>query len=171
VLVAVQSAVLLSGFRPAEAIPSATDRAASQRLVSGMRALGGQIAVPADPGLDVLAGMPPTAHADAVYDVMRASDQAAIVSFTRSAASAVAARRFSAVITTSRYPPRGYPSWLTRYYQRCPQLPLPAVPAARFRPVADAKTQRPVSVWLPRGGESCQAALRLLDGSAAEAGR
>jgi hypothetical protein len=170
-LVTAQSAVLLSGFHPAQTIPTSADRSAGERLTAGLRAFGGTIAVPSDPGLDLLAGLPPTAHADAVYDVTRASDQAAITSFQDSAAKEVAARRFSAIITTSTYPPRGYPPWLTRYYHRCPQPLLAGIPAALFRPVADAKTQEPVSVWLPNGHGSCAAAVRTLSGAGKETRR
>ncbi len=167
-LVFAQSALLLGGFQPSQAIPTVADRAASERFTAGMRAFGGPIALPSDPGLDLLAGKAPTAQADAVYDVMRASDQAAIASFERSAATAVAERQFSAIITTSTYPPRGYPSWLNRYYRRCPQRLLANVPAALFRPVVDAQSEHPVSVWLPRGRGSCPAAVRILDGAAGE---
>jgi hypothetical protein len=132
-----------------------------------MRALGGTIAVPADPGLSVLAGLAPTAHQDAAYDVLRATDQTAIASFRRSAANAVAARRFSAIITDGPGVPLGYPSSLSRYYRQCPQPLLAGVPAALFLPVAGAKV-RPAYVWLPPGSGSCDAAVSLLDGPAKE---
>ncbi len=150
VLVLAQSAFLLTGFHPSQAIPTSADRAVGERLIAGMRALGGTIAVPADPGLSVLAGMAPTAHQDAAYDVLRATDQAAIASFRRSAAEAVAARRFSAIITDGPGPPLGYPPSLSQYYRQCPQPLLAGVPAALFRPVAGIDA-RPVSVWLPAG--------------------
>jgi hypothetical protein len=129
-----------------------------------MRALGGDVAVPADPGLSVLAGMAPTAHQDAAYDVLRATDQAAIASFERSAANAVAARRFSAIITDGPGLPPGYPPSLSRYYHQCPQPLLAGVPAALFRPVAGIDA-RPTSVWIPTGGRSCQAVVSILDGA------
>jgi hypothetical protein len=132
-----------------------------------MRAVGGTIAVPADPGLSVLAGMTPTAHEDAAHDVLRATDQTAIASFRRSAANAIAARRFSAIITDGPGLPPGYPVWLSRYYRQCPQPLLAGVPAALFRPVAGVDI-RPASVWLPRGASSCPAVVSLLDGAVAE---
>ena len=150
VLVLAQSVFLLAGFHPSRAIPARADRAVGERLVAGMRALGGTIAVPADPGLSVLAGMTPTAHQDAAYDVLRATDQTAIASFRRSAANAVAAHRFSAIITDGPGLPLGYPPSLGRYYRQCPQPLLAGVPAALFRPVAGVGI-RPASVWLPRG--------------------
>ena len=52
-LVIVQLAVLVSGFRPARAIPATAGRAVGIRLTAGVRALGGTVAVPADPGLDL----------------------------------------------------------------------------------------------------------------------
>ncbi|HEY7276964.1 MAG TPA: hypothetical protein VH594_13430, partial [Trebonia sp.] len=170
-LVFAQSALLLTGVQPARAIPTSADRAAGERLAAGMRAFGGTISMTSDPGLDLLAGMAPTAQADAVYDVMRASDPAAISSYKRSAAEAVANRRFSAIISTNMSPPRGYPTWLSRYYRRCPQSLLADVTAAMFRPVADAKSQHPLSVWLPVGRGSCAAAVRTLDGAAGKTGR
>ena len=167
VLVLAQSAFLLTGFHPSLAIPTSADRAVGERLIAGMRALGGTIAVPADPGLSVLAGLAPTAHQDAAHDVLRATDQTAIASFRRSAANAVAARRFSAIITDGPGLPPGYPPSLSQYYRLCPQPLLAGVPAALFRPVAGVHT-RPASVWLPRGGGSCQAAVSLLDGAVKE---
>jgi hypothetical protein len=162
-LVLAQLAVLLAGFHPAQAIPTRADRAVGERLIAGLRGLGGTIAVPADPGLNVLAGMAPTAHEDAAHDVLRATNQTAIASFRRSAASAVATHRFSAIITDGPGVPAGYPSTLSRYYRQCPQPLLAAVPGARFRPVAGVRI-RPAWVWLPRGSNSCPAVVRLLDG-------
>jgi hypothetical protein len=108
--------------------------------------------------------MTPSAHEDAVADVLRAADRAAIASFKLSAAHAVAARRFSAIITDSPGPPWGYPPWLSRYYRLCPQPLLADVPAAEFLPVAGNKI-RPVSIWLPQGRGSCPAAVSVLDGT------
>jgi hypothetical protein len=167
VLVLAQSAFLLAGFHPSQAIPTRADRAVGQRLIAGMRAIGGTIAVPADPGLNVLAGMTPAAHEDAVHDVLRATDQTAIVSFTRSAADAVAGRRFSAIITDGPGLPPGYPPSLSRYYRLCPQSLLAGVPATLFRPVAGVDG-RPVSVWLPQGGGTCRTVVGLLDGAVKE---
>jgi hypothetical protein len=164
VLVLAQLVVLLSGFRPAQAIPTAADRAVGNRLIAGVRALGGTVAVPADPGLSLLAGVTPVAHEDAALDVLRATDQAAIASFRRTAAAAVATRAFSAIITDGPGLPAGYPASLGRYYRECPQPLLAGVPAALFRPVAGVQ-DRPVTVWLPRGSGSCQVAVGRLDGT------
>jgi hypothetical protein len=167
VLVLAQSALLLSGFHPSQAIPASADRAVGERLIAGMRALGGSVAVPADPGLSLTAGMAPVAHQDAAYDVLRASDQAAIASFRRSAAEAVTSRRFSAIITDGPGPPFANPPSLGQYYYQCPQPLLAGVPAALFLPVAGAKV-RPMYVWLPREGGSCTTAVSILDGAAKE---
>ncbi len=163
-LVIAQTALLLSGFHPSRAIPASADRAVGERLIAGLRQFGGRVAIPADPGLSLLAGMTPVAHQDAAYDVLRSSDQAAITRFEASAAAAVAARRFSAIITDGPGLPRGYPPSLSRYYRQCPQPLLAGVPAALFRPVAGIRA-RPASVWLPRGSGSCQAAVDILDGA------
>jgi dolichyl-phosphate-mannose-protein mannosyltransferase len=167
VLVLAQTALLLSPFHPSQAIPTSADRAVGERLTAGLRAFGGNVAVPADPGLSLLAGMAPAAHEDAAHDVLRASDQAAIVSFRASAADAVAARRFSAIITDGPGPPPGYPPSVTRYYRQCPQPLLAGVPVTVFRPVAGISA-RPAWLWLPQGSASCQAAVRVLDGAGKE---
>jgi len=166
-LVLAQTAVLLSGFHPAQAIPTSADRVVGERLTAGLRAFGGTVAIPADPGLSLLAGMAPVAHQDAAHDVLRAFDHAAIASYRVSAADAVAARRFSAIITDFPTPPQGYPTSLSRYYRRCPQPLLAGVPAAVFRPVAGISA-RPAWLWLPQGRGSCQSAVSVLDGAGKE---
>jgi len=163
-LVTAQLAVLVTGLRPGQAIPTSADRVVGQRLTSGMRALGGTIAVPSDPGLALLAGLPTVAHQGATDDVLRASDPALVAAFRRSAARAVAAQRFSAIVTYSAGPPNGYPSDLMRYYRRCPQKLLSGLPQTVFEPVAGLP-ERPDYVWLPIGGGSCVATVRALDGS------
>ena len=163
-LVLAQTALLLTAMHPARVIPSAADRTVGQRLVAGIRALGGTVAVPTDPGLSLLAGQSPVAHQDAAYDVLRATDQAAIASFKRSVSAALAAQRFSAVITDSPGWPLGYRPALGRYYQRCPQPLLAGVQAAVFEPVAGI-AGRPAFVWVPRGSGSCPAAVRALTGT------
>jgi hypothetical protein len=170
VLILAQSAFLLTGFHPSQAIPAHADRVVGERLITGMRALGGTVAVPSDPGLSVLAGMAPTAHQGAAWDVLRAKDQNAIASFRRSAANAVAARRFSAIITSGPWVPLGYPLSLGQYYRLCLQPLLAGVPAALFRPVAGGDA-RPLSLWLPPGSGSCQAVVGLLDGAVKESRR
>jgi hypothetical protein len=169
-LVLAQTARLLSGFHPSWAIPTGADQAVGDRLVAGLRAFGGSVAVPADPGLSVLAGMAPVAHQDAAYDVLRGTDQAAIASFRTSVADAVAARRYSAIITDDSGPPLGYPASLSRYYRRCPQPLLAGVPASVFFPVAGINI-RPAAIWLPDGSESCQVAVAILDGAGQEGRR
>jgi Dolichyl-phosphate-mannose-protein mannosyltransferase len=164
VLVLAQTALLLGSFHPARAIPTSADRAVGERLLSGIKALGGTVAVPADPALSLLAGLPATAHEDAAADVLRATNQTAIASFKNSAAEAIADRGFSAIITDGPGLPLGYPSSLTRYYRQCPQPLLAGVPSALFRPVAGVAV-RPVSVWLPLGRGSCPAAVSALDGT------
>ncbi len=164
-MVIAQLAVLLSGFRPAQAIPVRADRGVGTRLTAGVHALGGTVAIPSDPGLDLAAGQPGVAHEGAVADVLRATNRAAIASFTRSAARAVAAQRFRAIITEQSTDLDGFPADLGRYYHRCPQMLLSGVPRAWFRPVTGARV-RPAWVWLPVGRGSCTAAAALLDGSA-----
>ncbi len=166
-LVIAQLAVLVNGFRASQTIPTNADRAVGWRLTSGMRALGGTIAVPSDPGLDLLAGLPAVAHQGATDDVLRASDPAVIASFRSSAARAVATLRFSAIVTENAGSPDGFPPDLARYYRRCPQTLLPGVPHAVFQPVA-GPPGRPVYVWLPAGA-SCAATVRRLNAATAGA--
>jgi hypothetical protein len=162
-LVIIQMAVLVAAFQPGPAIPGTAGRAVGQRLTTGLRQIGGTVAIPSDPGLSLLAGLPPVAHQDAVNDVLRSSDQAAITDFTRSAARAFAARLFSAVVTDRLEPPPGYLPALARYYHRCPQPLLPGVPRAVFEPVAGLRA-RPAYLWLPGRHQSCAATIRALDG-------
>jgi hypothetical protein len=113
--------------------------------------------------------MTPTAHQDATYDVLRATDQAAIASFRRSAESALAASRFSAIITDDAKPPFGNPPALGRYYRQCPQPLLAGVPGSVFVAVAGPDA-RPSRVWLPRGSGSCAAAVEALNGAGRDGG-
>jgi dolichyl-phosphate-mannose-protein mannosyltransferase len=168
-LVLAQSLWLLSGFHPAQAIPTSADRAVGERFTAGLHALGGTIAIPGDPGLSLVAGMTPAAaHEDAAYDVLRGSDLTAITSFTVSVEHAMAAYQYSAIILDSQTPPLGYEPWLSLYYRQCPQPLLAGVPAAEFRPAAGGVTSRPFSLWLPQDRGSCQAAVSILDGSGKE---
>ena len=168
-LVLAQTVWLLSGFHPAQAIPTGADRAVGERFTAGLRALGGTVAIPGDPGLSLLAGMTPAAaHEDAAYDVLRGSDPTAITSFSGSVEHAIATHQYSAIILDSQTPPVGYEPWLSLYYRECPQPLLADVPAAEFRPVAGGITSRPLALWLPQGRGSCPAAVSLLDGSGKE---
>jgi hypothetical protein len=160
-LVVVQIGVLARGFRLSQAFPPNADRVAGQRLVTAVRALGGTVAIPAAPGIAVTGGLPPTEDMVAAADVLHASDQSAKTIFTTSLAQAVAAQKFSAIITEFYWDLRGFPVDLPRYYHRCSQTPLDGVLSVPFS--ADAKTL-PVSVWLPIArGPSCAAVVRMLD--------
>ena len=161
-LVVAQLAVLVTGFHPSQAIPAQADRAAGARLTAGLRAVGGLIAIPADPALALMAGRPAVEDQLATVDVLRASDPAAKADFTRSVAREVAARGFSVIITEVDGDLRGFPADLPRYYRRCPQMPLAGIQPAPFRPTAAVQ---PVSVWLPVGHGSCAVVARELGGS------
>jgi hypothetical protein len=156
-LVLTQSIILLAGLHPSQAIPTSADRAVGERLIAGMRAFGGDVAVPTDPALSLLAGMAPVAHPAAVSDVLGSTDRTARASFRRSAEEAVTTHRFSAFITDSLEPPLFNPSALGRDYHECVQpAPTLLVPVARHAP-------RPAVVWIPWGSVSCQTALSILE--------
>ena len=104
------------------------------------------------------------AHQGAADDVLRASDPAVSATFKGSAARAVTARQFSAIVTETPGAPDGFPPDLMRYYRRCPQTLLPGVPQTVFQPVA-GPPQRPVYVWVPAGAAWCAATVSVLDGS------
>jgi hypothetical protein len=159
VLVVAQLAALAAGFRPGLAIPAAADRTAGLRLTSALRALGGTIAIPADPALALMAGLPAVEDQLAAVDVLRASDPVAKADFTSSVAREVAAQGFSVIITEVDGDLRGFPSDLPRYYRHCPQMPLAGIQPAPFRRGAGVQ---PVSVWLPVGHGSCAAVARAL---------
>ena len=162
-LVTAQLAVLMAGFTPAQAIPPAGDRAVGLRLVMAVRELGGTVAIPADPGLALTAGLPAVEDQIAAADVLHGKNEAAVATFMGSVAAAVAARRFSVIITELPADLRGFPADLPHYYQVCPQMPLAGVPPAPFNPGPGGEGHS-VSVWVPVGGQSCAAAIRALEG-------
>jgi hypothetical protein len=123
--------------------------------------LGGTVAIPGDPGLALMAGLPEVEDQVAAADVLGASDQAAKTIFTASVARAVSTRRFSAIITEMTGDLRGFPADLSRYYRLCPKMPLAGAPPDPYGPVAVAR-ERPVSVWLPDGHGSCAATIRAI---------
>jgi hypothetical protein len=160
-LVVVQIGVLAAGFRLGHAFPPNADRVANQRLVATARALGGTVAIPADPGIALTAGLSPTEDQVAAADVLRASDQSPKAMFMASLAQAVTAQKFSAIITEFYRDLRGFPTDLSSYYHECPQAPLDGVLSVPFSASAKAL---PVAVWLPIGhGPSCAAVARTLD--------
>lgn len=160
VAVLAQIGVLAGGFRLSQAFPPNADRVADQRLVAAARALGGTVAITDDPGIAVAAGLQPADDQIAAADVLRASDQRAKTIFMSSLAQAVAARKFSAIITEYSRDLRGFPANLGRYYHRCPQSPLDGMLSVPFSPNAQVL---PVSVWLPAGRGSCGAVTRMLE--------
>jgi hypothetical protein len=160
-LIIAQIAVLASGFRLSQAFPPDKDRLADQRLVAVARSLGGTVAIPADPGIAVAAGLPPTEDQVAAADVLRASDQSAKAVFIASLARTVATEKYSAIITEFHGDLRGFPADLPRYYHECPQMPPDGVLSVPFAANAEAL---PISVWLPIGhGPSCTAVTRSLE--------
>jgi hypothetical protein len=166
VLVLAQTVFLLASSHPSQAIPASADRVAGERLAAGLRAFGGDVAVPGEPSLSLQAGMAPAAAPGAVYDVLRATDEAGIRSYRDSAAAAVRSRQYSAFIMDSRGQPLNNPPDLARYYQEClPPLPAPGS-AVLLVPVAQ-RPARPAVVWIPRGSGSCAGAIAVLDGGKA----
>lgn len=161
VLVIAQLGLLASGFRPARAVPPDGDTAVGLRLQAAARAAGGPVAIPADPGLALLAGLPGTEDQVAAADILRASDPGPKAMFTASVARAVTTRRYAAIFTQLGQDLRGYPPGLARYYRRCPGTLTAGLPPAPFHPVTAEWT---VSVWLPAGRGSCASVTRPLRG-------
>jgi len=160
-LIVVQIGLLAGGFRLSQAFPPQADRIAGQRLVTAAQALGGTVAIPAAPGIAVTAGLPPVEDQVAAADVLQASDQSAKAIFMASLARAVAAQKFSGIITEFSRGLRGFPADLPRYYHLCPQTPLDGVLSVPFSANAQAL---PISVWLPVGhGPSCAAVVQMLE--------
>jgi hypothetical protein len=164
VLILAQTAFLLASSHPSRALPANTGRAVGMRLIAGMRALGGDVAVSSDLGLSLQAGMAPPAAPGAVYDVVRSTARAGRVSYMRSAAAAVRAQEFSAIISSGDGGALSNPPHLREYYQECLQ-PLPAGPGTLLIPVGRNQPV-PAVVWIPRGG-SCQRVLSILNGGKA----
>ena len=153
---------LLAGAHPGQAIPTAADRSAGDRLLAGLRAFGGDVAVPQEPALNLLAGTAPAAHPGAVYDVVRGTDQTAIADYQRSAVGAVQALQFSAIITDGPGAPFYDPPGLLQGYLECEQPPAAGDQSTLLVPAAAAGL-RPAVVWVPWGGISCQDAFRVLE--------
>jgi len=166
VLVLAQTVFLLASAHPFAAIPTSADRAAGERLVAGMRALGGDAVDPADPSLSLQAGMAPTAVPGAIFDVLRATDKAGIASYRRSADEAVKTRQFSAIIDSGGGQPLYNPANLVRYYDECVQPPATQGSATLLVPVARTRARAAV-VWIPRGRGTCQEVIAVLDGARA----
>jgi hypothetical protein len=164
VLILAQTVFLLASSHPSRALPASAGRAAGARLIAGMRAFGGDVAVSSDPSLSLQAGMAPPAVPGAVYDVVRSTARAGRVSYMRSAAAAVKAQEFSAIISSGDGSALSGPRYLLEYYQECLQ-PRPVSPATLLIPVGRNQPV-PAVVWIPRGG-SCQRALSILNGDKA----
>jgi Dolichyl-phosphate-mannose-protein mannosyltransferase len=161
VLVLAQTVFLLASSHPSQAIPSSASRAAGERLVAGMRAFGGDVAVPDNPSLSLMAGMAPAAVPGGVRDVLSATDKDGIDSFRHSTQEAIAAHKFSAIIDDAPGAPLYNPAGFLKNYHQCVQPdPTLLVPVARAQ-------ARPAVVWIPWGGMSCQAAFSILDGGKA----
>jgi dolichyl-phosphate-mannose-protein mannosyltransferase len=161
-LVLAQLGALAAGFQLYQALPPNADRVAGQRLAAATRALGGTVAIPADPGIAVAAGLPPTEDTVAAADVWRSSAQNPKTLFMTSLTRAVAGQRFNGIITEFHRDLRGFPADLPRYYHRCPQTLLDGALSVPFPP--NANTAFAVSVWLPNGhGPSCAAVARMLE--------
>ncbi len=149
VLVLAQSVFLLASCHPSQAIPTSADRAAGERLVAGMRALGGDVAVPADPSLSLLAGMAPAAHPGAVSDVAAGHRQGRDRELP-------AQRRRGGQTTTVQRDHRLWPRAAAVQPARAPPG-LPGVPAAAARgpghaarPGRGSTPPAPAVVWIPR---------------------
>jgi hypothetical protein len=166
VLVLAQTVFLLASSHPSSAIPTSADRAAGERLVAGMRALGGDVVDPADPSLSLQAGMAPAAVPGGVFDVLRATDKAGIASYRRSAYEAVKTRQFSAIVDSGGGQPLYNPPDLVRYYEECVQPPAASGSATLLVPVVRSRARAAV-VWIPRGRGSCQDVISVLDGGKA----
>lgn len=161
VLILTQSVFLLAASHPSRAIPASADRAAGERLLAGMRALGGDISYPSEPSLSLLAGMAPAAHPGAVYDVLRGTDKPAIDSYRTSTERTAAARQFT-IIGASPAKPFSDPRNVLQNYQECVQ-PLPAGPDTLLVPVAGS-SPRPAVIWIPKGSGTCQSVISVLSG-------
>ncbi|MCW2877462.1 MAG: hypothetical protein JWQ95_1562 [Sphaerisporangium sp.] len=161
-LVLVQIAVLaVSAFAVGRMIPGAADRRVGDRLRAWLGGFDGPVAVFSDPGLNVVAGLPPVAHRAAAHDVLRGTNRAAREQLERSIVRAVAERRFAAIVVEQPADLTGFPPDLTRYYRRCPQRLLADVPDMVFRPV-DGAPLRPATLLLPLGRGSCEEISRRL---------
>jgi len=86
------------GYRPTDALPRPADRRAGEELVSRLRSLGGRVFLPQHPYLLERAGLPAHAHAGCVDDVQRGDARGYGRALAAALDSAVARRRFAAVL-------------------------------------------------------------------------
>ncbi|MFE3454236.1 glycosyltransferase family 39 protein [Nonomuraea sp. NPDC059194] len=162
-LVLAQIAVLaVNTFTVDRVVPGVADHRAGDRLRAWLGGFDGPVAVFSDPGLGVLAGLPPVAHRAAAADVLRGTNRAARAQLERSIARAVTERRFAAIVVAQPADLRGFPPDLTRHYRRCPRRLLENVPGEVSRLIG-GRPPRPLTLWLPVGRGSCTDITRRLE--------
>lgn len=86
------------GYRPADALPRPGDRRAGELLVARLGAVQGRVFLPQHPYLLERAGRPAHAHAGCVDDVLRGDPRGCGRALAAALDSAVAGRRFAAVL-------------------------------------------------------------------------
>ncbi|MFG1680918.1 glycosyltransferase family 39 protein [Nonomuraea sp. NPDC049269] len=161
-LVLAQIAVLAVSTLDADrVVPGPADRRVGDRLRTWLGEFDGPVAVFSDPGLNVVAGLPPVAHRAAAADILRGTDRSAQAELERSIARAVTERRFAAIVVGRPTDLRGFPPDLKRYYRRCPEKLLADVPKGVFRPIVGGSPP-PSVLWLPLGRGSCAEITRRL---------
>lgn len=133
-------------YDPFEQVPSRADRAAGRELTTTLESFDGEVWMPAHGHFTAEAGKGAFAQGFAMLDVMRSKGRKGKEDLMADIASAVASKRFAAVIVDSVPSVSVLPPGFDRHYQA--RGPLFRSPDALY-PVTGAQV-RPETVYLPR---------------------
>jgi hypothetical protein len=136
---------------PRPFVPTGKDRAAGDALIEKLRAIDGEVYVPAHPWYSVLAGKRPYVHRMGILDVgYRAPKKEGKeplpprAHIVEGLSDALRSKRFAAVVMDDRCQPHEFPG-LTQSYQIGEKIPRARSP----RMVSGAKTV-PSAIWIPK---------------------
>jgi hypothetical protein len=127
-------------------IPTAADRQAGDRLVATLRQLPGQVVVLDHPWYAAMAGKAPSAHEEAIYEVLRSGDGRGRTALLQDLPRAVTSRRTGAVVLDNTDDERGFADVLRQEFVLAP---APIVSGGAFYPVTDQKL-RPTELFVRR---------------------
>lgn len=130
-------------YSPSAQIPTAVDRDAGAALVRKIAAYEGRVMVPFHPELVRLAGKPSNGQDMAFDDVLRGGDAEVARKLRASIISALAEKRFTAIIVDRDW----WKPYIDRTYQRSSELAIPNANAFWMR---TGWRIRPTDIYVPR---------------------
>lgn len=144
VLVAAIAQLAFMSYDPRPLVPRRKDVEAGRRLVETLRAIDGDVYLPAHGYLAALAGKPSFAHQMAVDDVVRGDNDNAGPALRLSVAINIMKRRFSAIATDNDW-------WFMNEIGQRYQKRGEAIVGDGLYPVAGIHV-RPEQLWVPKPG-------------------